>query len=480
MEKDERRRRAELRRLKRQRQVLIGKIIIGVLVVVIAVLCYFVVKGNLGKTGNKNKQGSAAVTDKQSEQSETSTETQTEPYDDTVDRADRLAAMYDYDGAIALLQNSGKYAGNQEMVSKVAEYEATKATCVEYPLEEVTHVFYHTMIKDPGKAFSASLPQAVVNGNNQYMTTIDEYNKITQAMYEKGYVLVNLSDMATFDGNGTLVKGKIMLPPGKIPFVLSQDDVSYYHSYDNQGYAARLIIDQNGEVKNEYLEDDGTISIGDFDMVPLLDTFVKEHPDFSYHGAKGTLALTGYNGVLGYRTDIAYTAEGIERRDPNQQEWLDKHPDFDFEEEVANAKKVAEAMKANGWKFASHTWGHMQATEEDTEKWVTRVKPIIGETNIMIYPNGGGSDIGGVEPYTDGNTNGRLSYMRSKGFQIFCGVDANKYWVQFGDTFMRQGRRNLDGYRMYYHTVNGIELLEDLFDVNSVFDPARPTPVAEL
>ena len=37
-------------------------------------------------------------------------------------------------------------------------------------------------------------------------------------------------------------------------------------------------------------------------MVPLIDAFVKKHPDFSYRGAKGTLALTGYNGVLGYRT----------------------------------------------------------------------------------------------------------------------------------------------------------------------------------
>ena len=41
-------------------------------------------------------------------------------------------------------------------------------------------------------------------------------------------------------------------------------------------------------------------------MVPLIDTFVKEHPDFSYHGRKGILAMTGYDGVLGYRTDIAY------------------------------------------------------------------------------------------------------------------------------------------------------------------------------
>ena len=31
-------------------------------------------------------------------------------------------------------------------------------------------------------------------------------------------------------------------------------------------------------------------------MVPLIDRFVEEHPDFSYRGAKGIVALTGYDG----------------------------------------------------------------------------------------------------------------------------------------------------------------------------------------
>ena len=85
--------------------------------------------------------------------------------------------------------------------------------------------------------------------------------------------------------------------------MLSQDDVSYYHYMDGDGFASKLVVDSNGEVKNEYIEDDGSVSTGDYDMVPLIDTFVKEHPDFSYHGRKGILAMTGYDGILGYRTD---------------------------------------------------------------------------------------------------------------------------------------------------------------------------------
>lgn len=53
--------------------------------------------------------------------------------------------------------------------------------------------------------------------------------------------------------------------------------------------ATKLIVDENGDIKNEYKEDDGSISVGDYDMVPLIDRFVEEHPDFSYHGHKRSL-----------------------------------------------------------------------------------------------------------------------------------------------------------------------------------------------
>ena len=42
--------------------------------------------------------------------------------------------------------------------------------------------------------------------------------------------------------------------------------------------------------------------------------------------------------------------------------------------------------------------------------------------------------------------------------------------------YIDQGRRNLDGYRMYYNP----EMLEDLFDAGEVFDKSRPTPVPEM
>jgi len=282
------------------------------------------------------------------------------------------------------------------------------------------------------------------------------------------------------DAAGNVSRKEILLPEGKIPFVLSQDDVSYYHYQDGYGLADKLVIDENGKVKNQYTDANGNVLIGDYDMIPWIDTFVEAHPEFSYHGHKGVIALTGYNGVLGYRTDIAYkTREDLQ---DVQQLFFQNNPDFDEEDwnrEREEATKVANAMKANGWEFASHTWGHrdvakssVESIRTDHEKWKNYVASIVGETDIIIFAFG--ADIGDWMGYSTDNA--KFNYLKSEGFNIFCNVDSTKYWVQFGNTYMRQGRRNLDGYRMYYNP----EMLDDLFDANAVFDRSRPTPVPAM
>ena len=389
-------------------------------------------------------------------------------------RADKMAAQYNYDKAIKYLKEQPEYENTKAFQKAVTEYENTRATCVEYPLEEVTHVFFHTLIVDTSKAFDGDSDEA---GYNQMMTTVSEFNKIIQSMYDKGYVLVSPHDMAKVNKDGTMSRGKIMLPPGKKAFVLSQDDVSYYHYMDGDGFASRMVLDKNGNVKCEYKEDDGSVSVGDYDMVPLLDSFVKKHPDFSYRGRKGILAMTGYNGVFGYRTDSAYkTGKNLQ---DNQKEFLENNPDFNFDEEVKDAKKIAEALKKSGWEFASHTWGHKNATESsaeelqaDNEKWEKNVAPILGKTDMIIFAFG--ADIGNWENYSMDNP--KFAYYKSRGYNYYCNVDSNQYWVQITDEYFRQGRRNLDGYRMYYNP----DMVSDLFDVSEVWDPSRPTPVPEM
>ena len=65
----------------------------------------------------------------------------------------------------------------------------------------------------------------------------------------------------------------------------------------------------------------------------------------------------------------------------------------------------------------------------------------------------------------------RYQTLYDAGFRYFCNVDSSKYWVQIRDDYVRQGRRNVDGYRMYWNP----DKLSDLFDVSKVYDNTRPT-----
>ena len=389
-------------------------------------------------------------------------------------QAENCAVQYDYDQAISLLQNDAAYGSSPDMQQAAAGYQQTKDACVAWSPEQVTHIFYHSLIVDPSKAFDGDYKQG---GYDQVMTTMSEFNQITQTMYDKGYVMVSIYDLAQMDENGVMQGKEVHLPEGKIPFVLSQDDVCYYHSQDGDGIATKLVVDGDGRVRNEYVEDDGSISVGDYDVVPLIDRFVEAHPDFSYHGAKGIVALTGYNGILGYRTDISYQTRPDDLND-DKKAWLDTHPDFNLDTERAGAKAVADAMKAEGWIFASHTWGHknmssvsMERLVTDTQNFKENVDPLIGGTDIIIFAFG--ADINDGGDYTGDE---KFEYLKSQGYNYYCNVDSSRYFVQIRDGYFRMGRRNVDGYRMYYNP----DMLSDLFDASAVFDPSRPTPVPPM
>ena len=388
-------------------------------------------------------------------------------------RAKRYAQQYDYDKAIKVLKSSPNYKTSMKLRKAAKVYKKKKESCVSWPLDQVTHVFYHTLIKDTSKAFDGDYKSG---DYDQVMTTIDEFNKITQSMYEKGYVMVSIYDMATVDENGNMTPGEILLPEGKIPFVLSEDDVCYYHYMDGDGFASKLVVDDDGKVRNEYIEDDGSVSVGDYDVVPLIDRFVEEHPDFSYRGARGIVALTGYNGILGYRTDSSYETRPDDLN-ADKVQWLDNHPDFDLNTEREGAKKVVQAMKKEGWLFASHTWGHqnvsqisLEKLQADTQRFKENVDPLIGGTDIIIFAFG--ADLAGAEDYSGE----KFEYLKSQGYNYFCNVDSSQYFVQIRDNYFRMGRRNLDGYRMYYNP----ELLSDLFDAQEVFNSDRPVPVPPM
>ena len=451
------------RKKRRIRAFLLTFVIILILCVIIAGSVFAFKFFSSKKT--KNTEEASVKSTTSAEQSSQAREAELE---DLLNKADRLALGYDYDKAIELLSTDA-LKDDPKVAEAIAKYNETKSTLVRQDPEKVPHVFFHSLIVDKSKAFDGDKKQM---SYNQVMTTVGEFEKILNILYERGFVLVKIHDVADMvkdesTGEYVMKAQDIMLPPGKTPIVMSQDDVCYYEYMVGDGFASRLVIGEDGRVTTEMDMDDGTSKVGDYDLIPILNKFIDEHPDFSYKGAKAIIALTGYNGIFGYRTAPSYSENPT------------------YEEDKKKATEIANALRADGWEIASHSWGHRhlgkesdEAFKTDCDKWQNEVETLVGETDILIFPFG--TDIGSWHPYTDDNA--RYVYLKNQGFRYFCNVDSSSpYWVQIGKDYMRQGRRNLDGYRMLRDIQEPDNAkLKDLFDANEVYDKDRPTEMGEI
>lgn len=309
----------------------------------------------------------------------------------------------------------------------------------------VEHIFFHPLIAYPELAFKGNQAK----GYNDYFVTIKEFNLIIDSLYKKGFILVDINSVyETVEENGKKVtkRAKLMLPEGKKPIVLSIDDLNYYKYMLKNGNVYKLILDSEGNIatysKNPKGED--VISY-DNEIIPILDKFVEEHPDFSLNGAKGTIALTGYEGILGYRTDF-------------------DSPNHDSER--AEALKIVKRLKETGWTFASHSYGHFDAPKvtydkfvRDTDKWKKEVESLTGPTQIYIYPFG--------SRVLPGDK--KFDYLLKSGFKILCAVGPTSYEKILPNAVMTD-RRHIDGIGLHSQR----NLFLDLFDSNEIIDSVRP------
>ena len=297
------------------------------------------------------------------------------------------------------------------------------------PDQAVEHIFFHPVIAYPQYAFHESpLPESQRIGLDDWMVTVDEYKKILQNLYDKDYILVAMEDVwsEVTDGSGAhMVRNTLMLPEGKKPLIISFDDVNYYEYMLEGGFTSKLVVGEDGQIWAEctdpYTKE--TFLTQELDATPILDQFVLEHPDFSLNGAKAIFSLTGYQGILGYRTQ---DDRDIAADDP-------KRPEFEAyrQGEIDAVKPVIERLKETGWTFGSHTWGHinlgsetrtLQSVKNDTERWLDEVGTLVGPTNILFYPHG-------ARP--DGNdwhkTGPMFQYLQSMGFRVFASVGVNSF-----------------------------------------------------
>ena len=356
-----------------------------------------------------------------------------------LNRAAELAGHYDYDGAIALLS---AYAGEDTQVAAaIQQYTADKQTLVlwEDPTE-VPHISFQPLIVDTARAFDGDSQSDYYDRNN---LTVEEFRAVLEQLYGNGYVLISMSDVASPNAEGKYVGGSIYLPQGKSPLIMSLVPAHYPVSRAGDGFARRLVVDETGKISCEYIDSTSTRVSGAYDFVTILEAFIGEHPDFSYHGSRAILGFSGDDEPLGY--DITDAAE------------------------AASAKAVAQCLRDTGYEFASFTYDEIRygdATDgevtADVQKWEATLEPILGQVQILIYP--GGSELESYE-------GAKFDALYNAGFRYFCGMDNySTCWGKITDQYVRQDRRTINGTRI----TEDADLIDDLFDANKVVSSERP------
>ena len=236
----------------------------------------------------------------------------------------------------------------------------------------------------------------------------------------------------------------IYLPDGKKPIMITETMVNYYNymidgngdgapDKDGAGFATKLVV-QNGEVKAAMVNSAGETVIGNYDLVPILEDFIDKHPDFSYHGSRALLAVSGYEGVFGYRTNKSV---------------VDTKGQAYYDSEVAAAKEVVAALKDAGYKFASYTYadqayGKWDATtiQKDISKWTAEVLPILGTCDTLVYAKT--SDISANGDYTTS----KFNVLYGAGFRYFISHTTGDPSCKIAGNYVRQLRIMVTGTQM--------------------------------
>lgn len=286
------------------------------------------------------------------------------------------------------------------------------------PVEEM---FVHPLVLRPRLAFTAD---TLGQGFADYFVTAREFRRILDQLWRNGWTLVDVHRAAA---------GTARVPVGRRPLVLSEDDVNYYRYFAGRGLATRLVLDRSGHVRAALPNKELTSA----DVVSLVEQEVVRHPEFSADGAKGVLAVTGYEGLLGEHHPYRPGAR-------------------------SRLRTLADWLRGHGWTFASHTYGHLdlatsspQTIARDTRRWEALTRPLLGPVDVLTYPYGSRPTSAGVQ------------VLRRAGFDIQLDIDIKaRHFIHQGAVVM--SRRHIDGLAF-----DVPERLAPFFDVATVRDPAR-------
>ncbi len=374
---------------------------------------------------------------------------------EVIAEAEIIAAGYDFDAAIEYIKSDEAYRDTLSMLVEVENLEARKESMHEWSdVRTIPHIFVRPLIADTELAFSSE--NASTYASNYI--TVDEFKALLNELYENDYVLVSLHDMASmveYETDGVtsekMKTGSIYLPEGKKPIVLSVENACYTETMSEEGFASRLVL-LNDELTCELVKGNVT-TYGSYDVVPVLEEFIEEHPDFSYQGARAVLGITGLYGVLGYHTSYLYMDESS------------------YVDDTTAARKVVERLKELGYEIACNGYSYSgvsetsmdeETFEEEMNSWINETASVVGKTDIFIFPYG--DDVGDWHYYSGG----RYETLKKLGYDYFLNMNSSETsWNQILDNYMRQGRHEISG-KTLTEAVQGTGSFDEIFDAANV------------
>lgn len=404
---------------------------------------------------------------KASEAAENEAQRQDREAQELLDEAALLAAGYDYDTAIAKLEaftgNKSKY---PDMEIRLSEYKQKKSLLIAHnDASAIPNLSFHVLIADPSRAWTN---QEFGSSYNRNFVTTDEFERILEQLYNNGYVLVDMDCFIAETVTGETINYSskpIYLPDGKKPVMITETMVNYFNymidgnedgvpDKDGAGFASKLVL-QNGEIKAQMVNSTGETVVGNYDLVPILEDFIEKHPDFSYHGSRALLAVTGHEGVFGYRTN-----KGV----------IDTKGQAYYDAEVAGAKEIVAALKEAGYEFASFTYANeaygkwdASTIQKDISKWTAEVLPILGTCDTLVYAKT--SDISANGDYTSS----KFNVLYDQGFRYFISHTTGDPSCKIAGNYVRQLRIMVTGTQMA-HAAN---TYSKYFDSQTVLNSTR-------
>lgn len=382
-----------------------------------------------------------------------------------------FASQYDYQGAIDHLNSfRGTVEDYPALSAKRTEYETALSKMVAWDdPNDVLNLSFQLLVAEADRTFNHPTYATLFNRN--FITT-GEFSQMLLQLYENGYILVRMDDFietqTTAEGTPSYSAKTLYLPEGKKPLMLTQTNVNYniylidsdgdkFADKNGGGFATRMILDENGEITCEMIDNSGQTVTGNFDLVPILNDFVETHPDFSYKGAKATLALTGYNGLFGYRTNAdAKDYFGVDA----------------YNQAIEGATEIAAALQADGYEFACYTYENIgygekgvSEIEADLAAWQNEVVPILGAVDTLVFAQNSDID-SGISTYSGD----KATLLKKYGFTKFIGFCNNgTTWASLNGDYLRQGRLMVTGSTVAHKK----EWFTGIFDAASILDQTR-------